>query len=616
MTTARRRPGFDDIVELDPWEGATNALRGLLDDRGAERARTEEDERLRREEQRTTRLPMAEWLKLVPETHGPVDLKRFPFQVEPLYSQSAVDDVEQVHEKATQMGWSTGTIRVALYGADVRQRNVLYTFPTERELSPFSQQRFGPVIRASERLQARMRQDDGMKVENVFTKRFGFDGWLHLRGCEKPIESLPIDMAIFDEYDYSNQENIAASEYRVTGPNSAGLIRRLGVPAIPGAGISRLYLKTDQRAWTVRCEACGEWNRLYGLDAFQHNVDQDRVLLVCRRKDCRRALDVLKGEWVAKHPDRTVKGYHAPKLLMPGPRVLAGVIADSRKTRPKEIQEFMNRGLGQAWAPPEGRLALEQVQACEDQTLRPVDPWGQIPARHAVRTMGIDVASVRALNVTIEEHSTDAKHQVSHKLWVGTVEDDPARGNAFRQICRLMDVFNINMACIDNNPDGRFGLALVARYPGRVYRVQFFDPGGQARRAPEQWKVDDTEAFVSLHRTIAYDSTFERFRMQRVRLPPLDLLPQDYAEHLGNLYREKVEEGAKVVVRYVTTGDHDYAQAEAYNLCALELYWRNIGLGMVLHAGPQPLAAIDSAAAVPTEDDDPYGAGEYRAGFE
>jgi hypothetical protein len=57
-------------------------------------------------------------------------------------------------------------------------------------------------------------------------------------------------------------------------------------------------------------------------------------------------------------------------------------------------------------------------------------------------------------------------------------------------------------------------------------------------------------------------------------------------------------------VRYVKTGPEDYAQAEAYCLTAIELYWRNVGLGVVSNATPTPLADIDPYLAGDVDAED------------
>lgn len=579
----------------DPWESAAAAVRGELEQRTG-----------RREQVKMRRLTYRKWADRVPEPRGPLDFNRFVWQRE-LYDEAAAHDREMVIAKATQAGASTQAIRWALFHADVHQRVVLYTFPTDRELGDFSRQRIKPVIRASQQLRARMTSE---AVDNVGQKQIGADGWIYFRGTNKPIDSINADVVVFDEYDTSDQANIEASERRVTGPDSAGLIRRIGVPSIPGFGIDALYETSDQRVWTVKCES-GHWNPMRGFEAFQQNVDQDRLVLVC--STCQQPLDVRQGEWVATYPDRDVRGYHIPKLIVPG-FPLSTLVANSKKTRPDQVKAFHTRDLGEAYAEAEGRLSLEAVQACVRSELHPAESL----ISYNLTTMGVDMASARALNVSIEEE-IDRGNTIGRKVFVGTIEDNSER-TAFQQLCWLMDAYNVNMCGIDNEPDGRFSKAFAQRFPGRVYRMDFFSPQPGARNEPHVWNVNDDEQFCSLWRTKVYDATFERFRMQHVLLPPLDLLPADYAKHLGNLFRRRVEDpdGARAPkIDYVRTGPEDYAQCEAYNLAAIELYWRNAGLTSIRGQGPTPLADriedfVRSDLTSPADD----AGGVYRPPFE
>lgn len=578
----------------DAWEGIAATLRSELEQRTGQR-----------EQASLRRRPLRDWTREVPEPRGPLDFGRFVWQEE-LYGPEAADDREQVFMKATQVGVSTQAIRWALYHADVHQRVVLYTFPTTDELGDFSRQRIKPVIRASQHLRARMSSD---AVDNVGQKQIGTGGWIYFRGTNKPIDSLNADVVVFDEYDTSNQANIEASERRVTGPDSAGLIRRVGVPSIPGFGISGLYDASDQRVWTVKCGS-GHWNPMRGYEAFQANIDQARMVLVC--STCRKPLDVRKGEWVATHPDRETRGYHIPKFIVPGTS-LATLVANSKKTRPDQVQAFHTRDLGEPFAPAEGRLSLEAIQACVRPELRPQESL----VSYALTTMGVDMASARALNVVIEEE-VDRDHTIGRKVFIGTIEDDSER-SAFQKLCWLMEAFHINMAGIDNEPDGRFSRAFAERFPGRVYRMDFFTPAPGGRTEPHVWNVNDEEAFCSLWRTKTYDATFERFRLQHVLLPPLDMLDPDYPKHLGNLYRRRIDEpdGTKRPrIDYVRTGAEDYAQCEAYNLAAIELYWRNAGMSAVRGQGPMPM--VDEIADFTGLDLSSYGEGPdvYRPGFE
>src|SRR5262249_27375567 len=136
----------------------------------------------------------------------------------------------------------------------------------------------------------------------------------------------------------------------------------------------------------------------------------------------------------------------------------------------------------------------------------------------------------------------------------------------------------------------RFAQAFADRFPGRVYRVGYFTPPIAQRRSVEPMNVDHEARYVSVWRTRAIDATLERFRTRSVVLPPLRLLPADYAAHLGALVR-RVEEaaGGGVRVDYVRTGPDDYAHAEVYLLAAIELIWWHAGLELAIGQGLVPL---------------------------
>jgi hypothetical protein len=149
-----------------------------------------------------------------------------------LYEQWMAIDREACFLKATQTGISTLAIRFALYHTDVHGHVCLYTFPTDTTLRDFSRQRIRPVIRASRHLLERIPVS---AIDNVGLRQVGA-GWLFCRGTQRPIESIDADVVVFDELDYSDQENIEASERRVTGPQSAGLCAGSGCRRCPGSG--------------------------------------------------------------------------------------------------------------------------------------------------------------------------------------------------------------------------------------------------------------------------------------------------------------------------------------------------------------------------------------------
>jgi hypothetical protein len=237
-----------------------------------------------------------------------------------------------------------------------------------------------------------------------------------------------------------------------------------------------------------------------GAEAFAANVDEREMAIVCRT--CRKRLDVQRaGEWVPTFPDRDVRGYALPKLIVPGVRI-DQLVANSRKTRPDQRQAFHNRDLGEPYAPAEHRLSLEQVRACVREDLR------LLPSLQSDRlvVLGCDVASVRALNVVIEEV---LDRDLGRRVFVGEIEDGPD-GTAFEQLCALMHRYNVTIAGIDRAPERRFSSAFANTFPGRVVMVGYFTPAVGSRGESHVSYFDEDERILTVWRTVAIDAALER----------------------------------------------------------------------------------------------------------
>lgn len=493
------------------------------------------------------RIAFFDWALKAPEPKsGTLDFARFPFQKE-LYTQGE-DERTGVIRKSTQVGISAWGVRWALYHADTKGMTGLYIFPTQRDVWDFSAARIKPVIDRSEYLRSRQRPDD---PDNKGMKGIGL-GLVYFRGSEskRGLDSVDADHIVFDEYDTLAQENIPDAERRVTG-SLKGLIRRLGVPSIPDDGIDGAYQATDQRQWHVKCEGCGLWQ---DIDFFL-NVDLKKAIRVCRDMDCRKPLDVSKGEWVATYPDRDERGYHVSRLIAPLADI-PEIVKASKKKAPYERTVFHNKDLGLPYAPAEGRLSKEALAAAQS-----AGGGYRITPSYAgakLVTMGVDVASTRNLNVRISEHLGDEKDR-KRALWIGEIED-------FNELADLMDKYQIQMACIDHLPEGRLARAFAERYPGRVYLVSY--DGQPDPKDSEVFKVDEDMRHVRVQRVPAIDATFQMIREQR-NLLPLDL-PDGYIEQMqkNNRVVAKDEFGKKTVRYRKSPGADDYAHAEVYDVVA------------------------------------------------
>lgn len=543
------------------------------------------------------RTPFLEWAKRVPEPKsGTLDFDRFPFQVE-LYSEGAYEK-EMVIKKATQVGISAYLTRWVMYHADVGALVALYVFPKLAQMYDFADARVKQAILGSEYLRGRV---PGAHIQNKGLRQIGL-GMVYFRGSETKtaLDSVDADVLALDEYDTLTQANVPDAERRISGSEVA-LIRRVGVPSTPNWGIDKLYEESDQRRWMVKCGACKSHQHL----EFPENVDLEKKIVVCKK--CQKPLDVRKGEWVAEHPDRGIRGYHIPRLVVPHTNV-ESIIKASKKTNPTDRKTHFNKDLGLAYADEEGRLSDEAIAAAtRAYNLYPRD--GGARTDNLV-TMGIDVASVRACNVRISEHFGERKRA----LWLGRVD-------TFNELAELMRRFDVNMAAIDHAPDERMSREFANKFPGRVYLVAY------AQNQKQVFAVDEELRMATVRRVEAIDATYDLIRRQLNELPggrsgDTEAFPEGYKDELQGEVREvETDEFGKTTVRYKKTGPNDYTHAEVYDVVATELWHYRLGVDEELRDTFQPLDEMleFNRAELDSGEDQAYDPGfrdeDYSAGF-
>ena len=507
--------------------------------------------RARREQRVQERISYVDWLDRVPEPKaGPLDFHRFPFQLA-LHTEQMAREEEVCVRKATQVGVSAWMLRQLLYWVDVRGATAIYVFPNQKVMYDFSDARVKKVIEGSSWLRSRQGDAASKGLREVGR------GIMYFRGSEAvtDLESVDADVLGLDEYDRLSQVNIPVAENRISGPQSMGLLRRVGVPIIPNTGISKLWNESDRRRWFVRCE-CGARQYL----SWHQSVDRERAVRICR--ECKRELapDVIRsGEWVAERPDADVPGFHISKLIVPDLRrsALQKMVRRSRSNLPEDVQSFWNMDMGEGYAPAEGRLSDDALAAA----VSAGEEHGSTARAESyvglnMVTMGLDVHSVRNLYVRVSEW-IDARRKRS--LCVKQIE-------SFDEAAELMRRFDVRMCCVDHLPEGRLARALANRFPGRVYLVRYATQQQQALLT-----IAKDEPIITVRRTEAIDATLNMIREQRNLLPPD--APPEFGEHLQAVVRvvERDNTGRRVV-RYLTMGPgDDHLHAEVFDLLASEM---------------------------------------------
>jgi hypothetical protein len=523
---------------------------------------------IERNEQYGGNVAFLEYALWMPEPKtGTLNFRRFPFQ--PAIYEALGSNVRNVViRKATQVGISAALARWAIHEADRNGRTVLYVFPTKTDVFDYADARIKPMIERSDYLATRIGDPN-----NKGLRRIG-RGWTYWRGSEnkRALDSVDADCLALDEYDTLNQAHVPDAERRVSGLLSAGLIRRIGVPSLPQFGIAEQYDESDQRRWLARCTRCdyrqGDCHETKNplvaprgtgwqeVD-FWENVDQPRKLVVCA--GCGEQLDVGAGQWVAQNPDSNIVGFHVSRLTVPG-FPLEDMIRNSKKTSPEQVEVFYNKDLGRPYVSKDARLSLDEIRAAQRE-------FALVPGYGGSNlvTMGVDVATERALNVRISEHHNE---QEKHALWIGEIEDSD-QGYAFQQLADLMERYRVNMACIDHEPEGRLARAICEQFPGRIYLVAL------SGTIKDPMAVDDDQRKATVRRTNAFDAMTEMMRRQHNLLPIA--LPEGYEQHLtANVRRVQTDALGNKKTWWEPTRPDDYAQAEVYDLVASEMFYRRV----------------------------------------
>jgi hypothetical protein len=515
---------------------------------------------------------------------------------------------ERVFQKSVQCGISELLIIDAIEAAD-RGLAALYVMPTQAKRDTFVAHRVTRAINASPFYRGLLKQHAG-QANSTAIKHLGA-GVLCFVGsnAESEFIEFPADLLIVDEVDRCSPENLPLARDRLAAsPHKLSVYA--STPTVHDFGIAALYDASDAREWFVRCDACGEWQPLdffanvvrqeddgtfvvrdpewdgprtheggegerdegrsprmdpHGGDSLAVNTHAaprrerptvhrprptapSRLRAVCTR--CGRPVDRLgPGEWVARHPDRDVAGYHISQLFVPTIG-LATLWRDFRRALRNDFerQRFYNSLLGLPYvAPNAGLTRAELLACCADYDL---------PTRATGCTMGVDVGEW--MHVRISAHPGRG---VRRAVFIGRVRD-------FAELDRLLERYDVRCCVVDAQPEQLLVRQWQQRHrAGRIWRCHYDEAD-----LPEPRRARD--GVVKVARTASLDAATQDVRMGR-NVVPRNAATLDGGEYVAQMLapvRQLVED-RQGTPRYVWTkppADH-HRHADNYDKIASQL---------------------------------------------
>lgn len=329
------------------------------------------------------------------------------------------------------------------------------------------------------------------------------------------------DINIYDEYDKCNPLSLETATDRTLG-SKRDRWRKVGNPTISGYGIDDEYEKSCQYVWHIKCSHCYKWQSLDWFTNFVNQEDDnvytlkdksivlssplndgDDALGYCRH--CHKTINRLgKGKWIAKYPDREVKGYHVNRLF--------GSISRDRNTIREDFQKmldctgnlslmqwFYNNRLGIPYEADGSKITEALLAECVRSDY--VMP-NKIDKGEAV-VAGADVGG--KIHITASKVLPDGRRE---KVCICSV---PLNMEAFEAVIHK---YNIRYGIIDALPETKFVKDFIKRNRG-WYRCYY----GRTDDTNISININHKEKKVNVGRTETLDASLAQYLNHNMVLP-------------------------------------------------------------------------------------------------
>lgn len=400
--------------------------------------------------------------------------ERVPFAREPMDCLSASSPVQRIVLMfSAQMTKTEIGLNWIGYVMQHAPAPMLVVVPTEKVMKRWTAQRLDPMLDASPILKSlfdsRRKRDSSNTIE---MKDFP-GGMLILGGANSPssLASMPIRYVLCDEVDRfpwevgNEGDPLGLIEERT---NNFPRRKLLLVSTPTTKGTSRIeieYEASDMRQYHVPCPHCGEfqvlkWRHEDGSYGIRHNENTGRTWYACI--ECGADIEehhkpemLERGRWIARHPERSVRGYHISGLY--SPIGLGSTWAEIwRKWEnahgdTANLKRFVNTTLGESWE--------EQGDSIEDIAL--IARLEEYPAHPPIRliTAGVDVQKDR-LELTVDGWGAGREcWTMDHVIIAG----DTAQAEVWEDLAEALAAAGVQYALIDSGYNTSMVYAFVEK---------------------------------------------------------------------------------------------------------------------------------------------------------
>lgn len=491
--------------------------------------------------------------------HMGITLRGNPFKIEGHEYEIDIlncDAREQCAIKGAQMGFTEINVLKTLHGHIYNRypQGTLYLFPTRDDVTDFSKGRFQPLIDDNASIKKHVQSTDAANIKRVGNSMLYFRGARAgkkiggIKSTSSALKSVPVDRIVYDERDEMSDDMVELADERISHSEIQEKFS-LSTPSIPDYGIDKLYQKSDQRIWMIKCGGCGKETCLeIEFPSCLRVNDDGTVDRVCIH--CGGVIHPRDGRWVAQYPDRSkdLVGWWISQLnsIYVDPKKILDLYNDPPNGN---MTEFYNSKLGMAHIEAENRLTVADLQNCSR----------NYPMASEVKTtscaMGVDVG--KELHVVIG-------YRVNKK-----VKDiiKMCRVSSFNDVMDLAIRFNVRCAVFDFYPETRKVREFSSDAGFSVFGCYYHD----SQKGIPAW--DWKNGTVKVNRTEMCDASHNSVVNGEIMIPRHQILEvREYIKEMCNVAKvleEDPETGAKEY-KYRKLGPDHYRHATNYFLLAAE----------------------------------------------
>jgi hypothetical protein len=488
------------------------------------------------------------------------------FFLEALYEDEADDIVTQ---KPSQAGVSTYAILTEIHDARYWGINQIHTLPTVADVGKFVPSKTNEIIKRNPVIKRGMGKKD---VESVGTKQFG-KGFVYYKGTHSERESLMLtsDRNWYDELDKSDMGQIGNYESRMEGATSLKQRRSISTPTLPGYGINKAFIESDQKEWRFTCGKC----HLRQHMEWPANVDMKKRIYVCRECGAPITNEIIRaGRWEARYPGRKISGYHITQMIVPW--ISAGNLIDYWNDavagkNEATMEYFYNHKLGLPYVSAESAIPASTI------------------LRNLTTSEHLEINSV--MGVDVQERELYLMIGNEQGIYVIARVPDIYEGeelvkSKWDRWAEMMEVYDVRYCVIDGGYKPNDSIAAARRFPGRVWvnwykessakakiiRFQDEDFQGKQEEDPE----DEYKVLTDRDRIIDYTLAQLRNGFPRFFYGPHDEAVKMLIAHVSTTYARTVTDRLGQIRReWVSTGKDDLLHALIYYMIGMEKKRKN-----------------------------------------